>query len=116
MFCLIESIRSEKGNKVVYRSTKAEIDPRFVEFKGYDYGWYGTLKTVFEQQYLVSEDKIVLPLENEKVSAKSIQSPNDTKCHYRNKDGNKVKRYSVNITETEPLPGISYELTPAPCG
>ena len=111
MFSLIESIRDEKGNKVVYRSTKAEIDARFVElgelmyrfiglFKRYDYGSYKTLKTVFEQQYLVSEDKIVLPLENEKVSAKSIQSPHDTDCHYRNKDGNKVKGYSVNITET----------------
>ncbi len=31
MFSLIESIRDEKGNKVVYRSTKAEIDARFVE-------------------------------------------------------------------------------------
>jgi len=111
MFSLIESIRDEKGNKVIYRSTKAEIDARFVElgelmyrfiglFKRHDYGSYKTLKTVFEQQYLVSEDKIVLPLENEKVSAKSIQSPHDTDCHYRNKDGNKVKGYSVNITET----------------
>ena len=111
VFSLIESIRDEKGNKVIYRSTKAEIDARFVElgelmyrfielFKRYDYGSYKTLKTVFEQQYLVSEDKIVLPLENEKVSAKSIQSPHDTDCHYRNKDGNKVKGYSVNITET----------------
>jgi hypothetical protein len=111
MFSLIESIRSEKGNKVVYRSTKAEIDSRFVElgklmyrfielFKRYDYGMYGTLKTVLEQQYVVSSDKTILPLENEKVSAKSIQSPHDTDCHYRDKDGNKVKGYSVNITET----------------
>jgi hypothetical protein len=111
MFSLIESIRSEKGNKVVYRSTKAEIDARFVElgklmyqfielFKRYDYGMYGTLKTVFEQQYSVSSEKIILPLENEKVSAQSIQSPHDTDCHYRNKDGNKVKGYSVNVTET----------------
>jgi hypothetical protein len=69
-------------------------------FKRYDYGHYRTLKTVFGQQYRVSEDKIVLPLENEKVSAKSIQSPHDTDYHYRNKDGNKVKGYSVNITET----------------
>lgn len=111
MFSLIESIRSEKGNKVVYRSTKAEIDARFVElgklmyqfielFKRYDYGMYGTLKTVFEQQYSVSSEKIILPIENEKVSAQSIQSPHDTDCHYRNKDGNKVKGYSVNVTET----------------
>jgi hypothetical protein len=111
MFSLIESIRSEKGNKVVYRSTKAEIDSRFVElgklmyrfielFKRYDYGMYGTLKTVLEQQYVVSSDKTILPLENEKVSAKSIQSPHDTDCHYRNKDGNMVKGYSINVTET----------------
>lgn len=106
-FSLIESIRDEKGNKVVYRSTKAEIDTRMVElgklmyrfielFKRYDYGSYKTLKTVFGQQYSVSADKIVLPLENKEIGAKSIQSPHDTDCHYRNK----VKGYSVNITET----------------
>ena len=59
-----------------------------------------TLKTVFEQQYSLSKEKMVLPLENEKISAKSIQSPHDTDAHYRNKDGNKVKGYSANITET----------------
>jgi hypothetical protein len=111
MFSLIESIRGETGNKVVYRSTKAEIDARFVElgklmyrfielFKGYNYGMYGTLKTVFEQQYSVSDEKIIIPIENENVSPKSIQSPHDTDCHYRNKDGNMVKGYSTNITET----------------
>lgn len=111
MFSLIESIRDEKGNKVVYCSTKAEIDARFVElgklmyhfiglFKRYDHGHYRTLKIVFEQQYRVSENKTVVPLENREVSAKSIQSPHDTNCHYRDKDGNKVKGYSVNITET----------------
>jgi hypothetical protein len=48
----------------------------------------------------VNKEKQVLPLENEKISSKSIQSPHDTDCHYRNKDGNKVKGYSANITET----------------
>lgn len=111
MFSLIKSIQGETGNKVVYRSTKAELDGRFVElgklmhlfiglFKKHGYGQYQTLKTVFEQQYTVGKDKAVLPLEKEKVSAKSIQSPHDTDCHYRDKDGNKVKGYSVNITET----------------
>lgn len=111
MFSLIESIQGETGNKVVYRSTKAEVDARFVElgklmyrfiglFKKHDYGHYQTLKAVFEQQYSVGRDKTVVPLEKEKVSAKSIQSPHDTDCHYRDKDGNKVKGYSVNVTET----------------
>ena len=108
---LIKTIQGETGNKVVYRNTKTEIDARFVAlgklmyrfiglFKANNYGQYQTLKTVFEQQYSVSKEKMVLPLENEKISAKSIQSPHDTDCHYRNKDGNKVKGYSANITET----------------
>ncbi len=115
-FSLIKSIQGETGNKVVYRSTKAEIDAQFVAlgklmyrfinfFKANNYGQYQTLKTVFEQQYSVSKAKIVLPLENEKISAKSIQSPHDTDCDFRNKDGNKVKGYSSNITETCDQPG-----------
>jgi len=110
-FSLIKSIQDETGNKVVYRSTKSEIDTRLIAlgklmyrfvilFKSNNYGEYNTLKAVFEQQYSVSKDKIVLPLENEKISAKSIQSPHDTDAHYRNKDGNKVKGFSVNVTET----------------
>jgi len=108
---LIKSIQDETGNKVVYRSTKSEIDTRLIAlgklmyhfvmlFKSNNYGQYKTLKTVFEQQYSVSKEKMVLPLENEKISAKSIQSPHDTDAHYRNKDGNKVKGFSVNVTET----------------
>ena len=111
MFFLIKSIQGETGNKVVYRSTKSELAEKLVElgklmhlfirlFKNHDYGRYQTLKTVFEQQYSIGRDKTVLLLENDKVSAKSIQSPHDTDCHYRDKDGNKVKGYSVNLTET----------------
>lgn len=110
-FSLIESIQDETGNKVIYRSTKSEIDTRLIAlgklmyrfvllFKSNNYGEYQTLKTVFEQQYSVAKDKTVLPLENEKISAKSVQSPHDTDAHFRNKDGNKVKGYSANITET----------------
>jgi len=110
-FLLIKSIEGEAGEKVVYRSTKIEIDQQFIAlgllmyrlinlFKSNAYGQYKTLKAVFEQQFTVSKEKLVLPLENEKISSKSIQSPHDTDCHYRNKDGNKVKGYSANITET----------------
>lgn len=69
-------------------------------FKKHDYGTYQTLKSVFEQQFTITPDKSILPLENDKISAKSIQSPHDTDSHYRNKGGNKVKGYSANITET----------------
>jgi hypothetical protein len=122
-FSLIRSIEGETGNKVVYRSTKTEIDQRFIAlglliykfinlFKSNTYGQYQTLKTVFEQQFTVSKEKLVLPLENEKISSKTIQSPHDTDCHYRNKDGNKVKGYSANITETCDQPKIDEEDKP----
>lgn len=108
---LIKSIQGETGNKVVYRSTKSEIEARLlalgklmyrfvVLFKSNTSQEYQTLKAVFEQQYSVTKEKMVLPRESEKISAKSIQSPHDTDAHYRNKDGNKVKGYSVNVTET----------------
>lgn len=110
-FALIAHIMDEEGNKFTYRSNKKEIDTRFVAlgklmyrlvnlFKKHDYGTYQTLKSVFEQQFTITPDKSILPLENDKISAKSIQSPHDTDSHYRNKGGNKVKGYSANITET----------------
>jgi len=61
---------------------------------------YLTLQKVFNEQFKVDENKIVVGREKEDISAKSIQSPHDTDCHYRNKDGNKVKGYSINITES----------------
>ncbi|MGP8329196.1 MAG: hypothetical protein ACT6FF_02600 [Methanosarcinaceae archaeon] len=48
----------------------------------------------------MDEDKIVVGRGKEETSAKPVQSPHDTDCHYRNKDGNKVKGYDINITES----------------
>ncbi len=109
-FELIESIEGESGDKVVYYSTKSEIDARFLAlgnlmyrfirlFKNYPGGQYDILKTVFNQQYSCKE-KVVLALEKEKISADSVQSPHDPESHYRNKGGNKVKGNSINVTET----------------
>jgi len=56
--------------------------------------------------------KVVVAREKEEISAKSVQSPHDTDCHYRNKDGQKVKGYSINVTEScdndKPLNLIGY--------
>lgn len=74
---------------------------RFIKlFKRHDYGTYQTLKRVFDKQFTVTTNKTILPLENDKISAKSVQSPHDADSHYRNKGGKKVKGYSANITET----------------
>jgi hypothetical protein len=110
-FDLINSIIKETGNKVVYRSTKEEIDTRLIElgrlmyhlinlFDGHECIEYQILKVVFGQQYDIDSKEDTTAKNNDDISAQSIQSPHDTDCTYRNKDDNKVKGYSVNVTET----------------
>jgi len=107
----LESLLKLEGNKVVYTNSSEEVLSRFSQlgvlinkvlplFCEIDSTFYQTLKTVFEQQYKVSDYGVVTPREKEEISAQSIQSPHDTDCHYRNKDGNKVKGYSLNVTES----------------
>ncbi len=114
---LIDHIMDEPGNKFIHRSNKEEVDTRFIAlgklmyrfiklFKKHAHGQYQTLQAVFEQQFTLTSKRVVLPpLEKEKISARSIQSPHDTDAHYRDKGGNKVKGYSVNLTETCDDPG-----------
>jgi len=113
---LLESIVDESGDKVVYRSSKEELASKMTELGVLIYTIMAqmssssreslqTLCRVFNDQYqlVANEDKqalCVLPRAKEEISAKSVQSPHDTECHYRNKDGNQVKGYSINLTET----------------
>lgn len=57
------------------------------------------LKRVFDEQFLV-EKGVVTPREKKTISAKSVQNPNDPDANYRSKGDQKIKGYSVNITET----------------
>ena len=102
---------NDKGSKIVYTHTTSEVKTKFEElgcliyqvldlFPSSEQIWYLTLKRVFEEQYKVDHTQVVLPLDKEEISAKSVQSPHDTDCHFRNKDGNKVKGYAVNVTES----------------
>jgi hypothetical protein len=108
---LLDCISGESGDKVSYRSNKTEIETRLVSLGKIIYKLicqiedhlsesFQTLCRVFEEQYTVNEDNIVIARPKETISAKSVQSPYDTDCHYRNKDGNEIKGYSVNVTET----------------
>ncbi len=107
----LDSILQFKGNKIVYSSTHNEIKSKIEELGILIYNIlplfskskdvrYQTLQRVFAEQYQVDDSQIVLPRKKETISAKSVQSPHDTDCDYRNKDGNKVKGYSINITES----------------
>ena len=44
------------------------------------------------------DGKTIISRNKEEISADSIQSPHDTDCHYRNKDGNQIKGYSMNVS------------------
>lgn len=100
-----------KGNKVVYTSTSEEIITKLQElgeliykvlplFSSAKSTHYTILERVFHEQFKIDEAKLVITRNKEEISAKSIQSPHDTDCDFRNKDGNKVKGYSFNATES----------------
>ena len=108
----IENLLKETGNKVVYRSTSVEVKTKMQELGQLAYiliqlfdspcsPHYQTLKRIFSEQFTMDDDGITVSSRNkEEISADSVQSPHDTDCHYRNKGGNQVKGYSMNVTES----------------
>lgn len=61
---------------------------------------YKTLRRIFEDQFKIDQNGQASPMPNSGISPGSVQAPYDIDCAYRDKDGKKVKGYSVNITET----------------
>lgn len=115
---LVKSLLAEKGNKVVYRCSGEEVRIRLIDLgmlahrllgvcEGSSQDHYGTLSRLFEEQFAVGEQRTVVPKPKESISADSIQSPHDTDCNYRDKDGNQVKGYSVNVTESCDKQGLN---------
>jgi Transposase domain (DUF772) len=107
----LDELLKLEGNKVVYICSGDEVKSRLQELGELIYKilplfsfstgiHYQTLQRVFNEQYRVDEKKVVVAREKEEISAKSVQSPHDTDCHYRNKDDQKVKGYSINVTES----------------
>jgi hypothetical protein len=107
----LDQLLKSEGNKVVYTCSSEEVKTRFLQlgklihsilplFSDSTSIPYKTLQRVFDEQFKVDENKMVVGRKKEEISAKSVQSPHDTDCHYRNKDGNKVKGYSANVTES----------------
>ncbi len=60
---------------------------------------YDLLHRVFHEQYEVVKGQAILR-PKEDITAKSVQTPNDPDADYRKKGDQKVKGYSLNITET----------------
>jgi hypothetical protein len=104
----LKELFQEEGNKVVYHSSREELRERMDRFGQLIHRLlrldksnphHEVLQKIFEEQYEKVDGGVVLR-DWEKRKASSIQSPDDPDCDYRNKNGQKVKGYSANVTET----------------
>ena len=107
---ILENLFKVEGHKIVYHSTTEEVKTKLQKlgemiyriipmFTKLESEKYELLKRVFEEQFEV-ENGEVKSRKKEKISAKSMQSPHDPDATYRDKDGDKCKGYSINITES----------------
>lgn len=107
----LKKLATEEPLKTVYRSTRDEIKGRLQpigiliykllqSFDDLQTESFLLLLRVFNEQYKISEDQQVALRPKEEISSSSVQSPHDSDSAYRNKGDQKVKGYSVNITET----------------
>jgi hypothetical protein len=107
----LEKLVAEEPLKTVYHSTREEIKSRLqpigiLSFKLLTL--FGNLQTdsflllqrVFKEQYKVSENQQIELRPKEEITSSSVQSPHDPDSAFRNKGEQKVKGYSVNVTET----------------
>lgn len=100
----------ENAKQTVYKSSSEAILQRLGELGSIIYAVLvkvkakdGLLKQVFDEQYIVEHGQVT-PRDKKTIAADSIQNPNDPDAEYRQKGQQKVKGYSVNITETTDQP------------
>ncbi len=102
----VQPWKEENAKQTVYRSDAGTILQHLGELGCVIYAVLvrvkakdGLLKRVFEEQFEV-EHGHVSPRDKKLIAAGSVQNPNDPDAEYRQKGPQKVKGYSVNITET----------------
>lgn len=107
----LKELIEEDPGKTVYRNTREELKHRLQPIGIISYkllSLFGNLQTepflllqrVFNEQYKLSDNQQIELRPKEEISSSSVQSPHDPDSAYRNKGDQKVKGYSVNITET----------------
>jgi len=107
----LENLATEEPLKTLYRSTREELKSRLqpigiicykllASFLDLQTEAFLLLQRVFNEQYKVTADQQIELRPKEEISSSSVQSPHDPDSAYRNKGDQKVKGYSVNITET----------------
>lgn len=114
----LTSVLKEEGSKVVYRSCREEIKTKIHKLGILidkilglvpmpEVQQYQTLCRVFHDQFRLDENKLLITRPREEITSSSVQNPHDTDCHYRDKDGNKIKGYSINVTESCDKEGLN---------
>ena len=99
------------GNQVVYRSNREDVQRHLANLGVLCYKvlnvysvkeneYYPTLKRVFDDHFRMDDHGQTVLKPSTDIASDSVQSAFDTDCAYRNKDGTKVKGYSINVTET----------------
>lgn len=108
----LKEICSEDAQKTVYRCTKQDIQDRLQTlglminkalrvYAGYKSNkHYQLLERVFNEHYKINQQKQIQIRPKEEISSDSLQSPHDPDSAYRQKGDQRVKGYSVNVTET----------------
>lgn len=106
-----KSFIEEDSAKTVYRSDRDTLLNRLTgigEFihrliTGYDDSTkdFSLTRRVFDDQYEVVDERPQLR-DRKKVSANSLQNPNDPEASFRNKNDKKTSGYVTNLTETVP--------------
>jgi hypothetical protein len=108
----LKLLLEEEPQKTIYHSTREDIHTRMqvigiqiykslLLFNSNNSEAYQLLQRVFREQYkAVEEDKKVELRAKEEIESDSVQSPHDQDSAYRHKSGQKVKGYSMNVTET----------------
>jgi len=108
---ILDEFIKEKPSATVYNSTNEQVANRLATLGKLIYAildtvkestdkHYLTLKRVFGEQFKVLAGAKIEITPGKEISAKSIQSPHDTDCDFRTKDGKPTKGYNQNVTET----------------
>jgi hypothetical protein len=106
----LEAISRQKPHQYIYGLSNEEKSqhlnalgvPLFRLQEAYsdsDSEYYRLVVRLLQDQYTV-QSETVLPKASKEIAPTSLQSPDDAEATYRKKGDQKVKGYSVNVTET----------------
>ena len=108
----LKSVLDENAEHTCYELNAADMRKRFLELgllvqqvlaeaRAASLAGFELLERVFGEQYRTSAETDRLEaIPSKEISARSVQNPNDPEATYRNKNGEDVRGFTHNVTET----------------